>query len=363
MMRQHPDQMKNAVKHLYNRMRDQESRDIFDCRLQYLLNANQDHIWRMIAISDAYQKKRAKELPDRYIWDYLEDGGRKPVILYGAGCNGIQALSRLQREKVEVLCFCDSDTGKQSTVISGLSVISPEQLAGRYRDYPVFITPVSVYRDEILQTLKAMGIPCNNIYLFSPLMYEQYFCPPFITPRPDEIFLDAGCYDGYTMVDFVHFCNRNYQAIYGMEPDPGCYDKTIDTLKRHQIGKVQLIQKGLWSCNTTLRFDVRNNAGSRYAENGNSVIQTVTIDDLFPKLEDAPAFIKMDIEGSELQALEGAQNVIRKRRPRLAVCVYHKNSDILDIPFYLSDLVPEYTYYLRHHSPFNATETVLYAMI
>ena len=54
----------------------------------------------------------------------------------------------------------------------------------------------------------------------------------------------------------------------------------------------------------------------------------------------------MDIEGSEMKALKGAEKLIRERKPNLAICVYHKPNDIVDIPLYLKSLVPEYKIYL-----------------
>jgi len=69
----------------------------------------------------------------------------------------------------------------------------------------------------------------------------------------------------------------------------------------------------------------------------------------------------MDIEGSELQALQGAINTIKKSRPKLAVSVYHKRSDIWDIPMFLLGIHPDYRFYLRTYS-FTGNETVLYAI-
>ena len=71
--------------------------------------------------------------------------------------------------------------------------------------------------------------------------------------------------------------------------------------------------------------------------------------------------IKMDVEGSELDALEGAKQTILNNKPKLAVCLYHKTKDFIDIPNLIHNLVPEYKLYVRHHS-FSVNETVLYAI-
>jgi hypothetical protein len=78
----------------------------------------------------------------------------------------------------------------------------------------------------------------------------------------------------------------------------------------------------------------------------------------------AEIFIKMDIEGSEPEALKGSANTITARKPKLAICLYHRIEDFWEIPLYLHDLVPWYKLFVRHHtSIFDLTETVLYAMV
>lgn len=74
-------------------------------------------------------------------------------------------------------------------------------------------------------------------------------------------------------------------------------------------------------------------------------------------------FIKMDIEGSELMALRGAKNTITKWLPKLAISVYHKNEDMLEIPQYINDIaLNKYDFYLRHHHSLCQNETVLYCI-
>jgi hypothetical protein len=59
--------------------------------------------------------------------------------------------------------------------------------------------------------------------------------------------------------------------------------------------------------------------------------------------------IKMDIEGFELEALEGAREVIEKHQPILSICVYHRQNDLWRIPLFIRSLVKDYRLFLRPH--------------
>jgi FkbM family methyltransferase len=89
---------------------------------------------------------------------------------------------------------------------------------------------------------------------------------------------------------------------------------------------------------------------------------TMAIDD-FVKEKKLPKvdFIKMDIEGAELNALRGAEATLKKFKPRLAICVYHKRDDMITIPRYLNSLGIGYDLYMNHYS-IHSEETVLFAV-
>lgn len=74
------------------------------------------------------------------------------------------------------------------------------------------------------------------------------------------------------------------------------------------------------------------------------------------------SFLKMDIEGAELETLKGARMLISEQKPTLAICIYHSDNDMLEILPFLHELVPDYKFYIRHYS-YGVFETVLYAVI
>ncbi|MGW8346832.1 FkbM family methyltransferase, partial [Xanthomonas axonopodis pv. khayae] len=84
--------------------------------------------------------------------------------------------------------------------------------------------------------------------------------------------------------------------------------------------------------------------------------------DVFPiddVIDDAPTFIKMDIEGSELSALKGAQGAISQCKPKMAISAYHRATDLLDLSDFALSLNPDYRIGLRHHTP-DRWDTCLY---
>ena len=120
-----------------------------------------------------------------------------------------------------------------------------------------------------------------------------------------------------------------------------------------------MIEKGAWSKKDTLYFNNSSNSNSSISESGDSKIEVDSIDNVC-KNENV-TFIKMDVEGAELEALKGAENTIMKNKPKLAICVYHKKEDLVTIPQYILSLNSDYKLYLRHYDSF-CTELVLYAV-
>lgn len=125
------------------------------------------------------------------------------------------------------------------------------------------------------------------------------------------------------------------------------------------IDNVLYFDKGLWNCEEELRF-VEDKTSSTIYNGGGTVIKTISLDSaVLP--EDKITFIKLDIEGAELQALQGSANIIRRDRPKMAISIYHKPMDVIDLADYILSLVPDYQFYIRHYTS-TIYETILYAV-
>lgn len=123
-----------------------------------------------------------------------------------------------------------------------------------------------------------------------------------------------------------------------------------------------MIKKGLSNSEKYLRFLERGSSSGIIPDDvSEGVIIPVINIDAVRECRDA-TFIKMDIEGAEMEALQGAKETIMRNHPKLAVCIYHSDEDMIRIAQYIHSLVPEYRLYVRHHTK-REHETVLYAVM
>lgn len=176
-----------------------------------------------------------------------------------------------------------------------------------------------------------------------------------------EIFVDCGAYTGDTILQYARFTEENYKKIYAFEPNKECLgdlDKNIKSL--HDI---EIIKKGTWNQSTVLKFKRDKEISHITDVDDGSSIEVTTIDNEL-KSEDRVTFIKMDIEGSELESLQGTTKILMRDMPKLAICCYHKKNDIIDLFHFIKNLETfgsKYKIYMRHHSN-SSCETILYGI-
>lgn len=193
-------------------------------------------------------------------------------------------------------------------------------------------------------------------------LYEknQYYDKQIVNFTRIESMIDCGAYDGDSYLSFL----KNYNEAVGKEYDGRAYLLEPDTenysLLQQNCGddvRCKLLSIGAWDEKTVLTFS-EGGTSSGITEDGTISIPVDTIDNVTNGEVD---FIKMDIEGSEYKALLGAKETIKANHPILAICVYHKKRDLLEIPELIKSICPEYKFYLRAYSKYSQ-ELVLYAI-
>ena len=188
---------------------------------------------------------------------------------------------------------------------------------------------------------------------------EQYFPKDILALSDREVFVDGGAYTGDTLLTFMRLTGGKCARACAFEPDPATAEKLKATVEKRGLRNVTVHNKGLWSAPAALPFAVwHGTSASAVSDGGGVSVEADTVDRAAP---DA-TFIKLDVEGAELEALKGAAATIKRNRPKLAICVYHKPADLFEIPLFIKSLAPEYRLYLRQHQPV-ACETVLYAVL
>lgn len=182
----------------------------------------------------------------------------------------------------------------------------------------------------------------------------QYFEDFLKLDTYGETFIDVGGFNGYTSLEFIKRC-PSFKSIHIFEPEPSNYQNCMKSLEAYE--NIYVHNLGLSSTKALLKIDVQGSA-STVSVHGTVTIAVDKLDDV---INDAPSFIKIDIEGEEIAAIEGARNTILTHHPRLAISVYHKAGDFWKIPKLILSIREDYDVYMRHYTEC-IYETVMFFM-
>lgn len=342
----------------------------------------------------------------------LKDDGL-PVVIYGAGKFAKFAAIYLKENNIPVLCFLDQErywTPEKTIVIEGESIrcLNDALFEKESVEYNVLLGVIDYY---LLDGLKRRFRNCHYVeYLDAVPAYHM--TKAFLSEHSDDLkrlydaledkksgdVLEAYCYARYTgdvrplcelkessewlydwkllnisvedvIVDGGSFVGdsiteiKDYlkgllpQKIFAFEPDERNTKKLREIFSLEEEGKICIIPSGIYSVDGIMQFSNTGTQSSSVSDNGEISISVQALDE-HKEYHDVTV-IKMDIEGSELEALHGCKALLKRNKPRLAVCVYHNNEDIITIYEFLKQF--GYRFYLRQHS-MSSTETVLYAI-
>lgn len=337
------------------------------------------------------------------------------VYIFGAGSGGTTTLNWLEQfSNINVQGFIDNDINKQGKVIEGKMVYAVDEIQKHE-----IILVASTYHEEICANLKELHY---NSFIVLPIdliiwddfetiewlsnkeklekiecaynrladleskdimirtllyrwscdknfikqsTYPQYCSPQILNNRVKTI-VDVGAFDGDTIKKFGLFF-KNCKKIHAFEPTQKNYDKICALKLLENKFEIAPIQMGVWKERDTLSFFETDSIGGNnkildeVTDNHANFINVIDLDTYFKESTERVDLIKMDIEGAEVEALQGMASVITKNRPVLEVCIYHKIEHYVEVIDFINDLKSGYEFYLGHHSDW-MMETVLYAI-
>lgn len=348
--------------------------------------------------------------------------GYRTVFLCGCGQDGRSIVDFLEDEMKDCnIYFIDSDSSKHGrNVYKGIDCFGKERIYDCEPSTSIILIASSSHADEIFREIIALksnftGTRINRTFIdffhsfqnslrkipykekllqvlnlfedeqsfevfwhrllyyfwgiqgmYEVATYPQYF-PAIIKESllDDSVFLDLGASYGDSIEDFRAHTNDCFKAIYSFEMDSSIYER-LRKSEAVNDPRITIFHAGVSNCNRRVRYTTEGGCPSyvtgNFPKDEVHYADVVSIDELVKsgEIKDKITFVKMDIEGAELDALYGMKEVLCRDEPNLAICVYHKEEDLWEIPIFLHQTIPNYKFMLRHHSKYES-ETVLYA--
>jgi len=181
----------------------------------------------------------------------------------------------------------------------------------------------------------------NNIHTS---LSKEYFDNDVIAFTEDETYFDLGGFDGDSAEHFVKHVNHKYSSVHIFEPD----EKLIEKAKKRFDKNEHIVFNalGIYDKQTTLYFDITGGLDGIISQTGTLKIETTTIDDY----KNNPTYIKFDVEGVEIEAINGGVNTIKNQKPKLAIASYHYPKHLWEIPLLVKSINSKYKLKLRHYT-------------
>ena len=347
-----------------------------------------------------------EHIHDQNIWDTLRESDL-PIVLYGMGNGADQIFSVLEKYQIKVSAIFASDGFVRGHSFRGYPVQTYRAVCEAYPDF-LTVMSFAVHDRPTMERIRAMNrqhrvlsptIPVagsglftrefiqeheaefdqafslladersrqiyldilrfkvsgNIEYLFRCETEKEEVYSQLLCLGSQETIVDLGAYDGDTIREILTATGGRYRQIYAFEPDSKNFQKLLRNTEH--LERFQPFHLGAWNQQDTLSFQRQGGRNSRLGK-GEILVEVDAVDNRIP----GPiTLLKMDIEGSESQALEGAKQTILRDRPKLYLCAYHRNEDMFQLPLQVHSYVPEYRFHFRHHPYIPAWESNFYA--
>ncbi|MEE0945892.1 MAG: FkbM family methyltransferase [Acutalibacteraceae bacterium] len=325
------------------------------------------------------------------LWTYLEKT-EKSIVLYGTGDGADKIYAQLQKRNIKISGVFASAGFKKGKEFANHTVTSYEELKEKLGDMIILVCFGS-HLDSVIDYIEKLSRE-NELYLpdvpvcegeifnvefaikhkkqlekvyssladeISKKVFENtvYFkltgdfkyLKEIETQRSEvfdvlslkgERFLDLGAFNGDTVEEFLLY-DKQYKSITALEPDSRNFRKLKDNTK--DIKNVTLINAAVDSSEGTVLISKNKGRGNK--QSGKTVeIPCVSVDGI--AVAEPFTFIKMDVEGNEAKAIEGAKKAIGQK-PKMHIAAYHRSEDIFSIPIKVLEINPDYKIYMRKH--------------
>ncbi len=179
---------------------------------------------------------------------------------------------------------------------------------------------------------------------------ETYLPDEVFRLSSEEVLVDCGAFDGDTIRAFLRHRANAFQRIFAFEPDPANYrrlESYVAGLPAAIAGRIRVFRSAVSDRREVLRFDASGTVSSRISGAGALDVPCEPIDERLAG--EAVTYLKMDIEGAEPKALQGARGTIAQHAPALAICVYHRQQHLWELPLQIDALRRDYRLFLRRY--------------
>lgn len=195
------------------------------------------------------------------------------------------------------------------------------------------------------------------------ILLEQYRLPGLVENERGDVILDIGAYKGETALWFADQVGPE-GLVLAMEPSVqtgAVLRQNVARNRSDSMAPIRILPNAAGADEGVAQFIATADSASTLGVEGETTVAMTTIDAVVVEQHLSRVdFIKMDIEGGEVDALKGAEQTLKRFTPRLAISVYHRPRDLPDIVALVRQACPDYRLYLSHKSP-RLAETILFA--
>lgn len=345
------------------------------------------------------------------LWQHLKTA-TKPIYIYGMGDGAIKIISVLESLEIPLAGIYASNGFVRGHSFYGYKVLTFDEVKAENSDF-ISLLAFATFREPMLETLYAMQNECEfyapdvpvkkvnnelfdinyikkhndkftqvyemleddisrkvfidtlNFKVSGKIDYLKGITTPIneiyeniIKPVSSDIYVDLGAYNGDTISETLSYSGGSLKKIIALEPDLKNYKRLQKRIEKENITNIETYNIGAWSSEEILHFSGNGGRNSTLDTDGLVEIPANSVDNILNGNE--ATIIKYDVEGVEIEAINGCFNTIKKYSPRLLVSAYHKNEDLFALPLLIKKINPTYKVFLRHHPYIPSWETNFY---